>query len=844
MLHKNNKTIFYIFLLTLCLNLFANEKVTLQLQWKHQFEFAGFYAAKEKGFYSDAGLDVEFLEHNHNDNIIENVLNKKAEYGLVYSSLISEYYAGKPLVFVANFFKQSPLVLIVQKDIKTPADLYGKRIMGNDDSVDNITIFSMLNKFNIHKNDYKKVATTYSMDAFIQKRVDAVIAFTTNETYVLDQLGVAYNVFDPTVYGVKYYDVNLFTSKEELKNHPKRVQKFREASIKGWEYALSHKSELVEIIKKKYNTQNKTADALMFEANQIESIMLPNIHPMGSIDKERVNFIVDEFKQAGFIEKDIYKNLDNFIYDSGENRLVLNAQEKQYLQDKKNINVCADPHWMPIEGFVDGVYSGLNSEFIAIFKDKFKIPFHIIETKSWDESLKFIKEKKCDILSLAHTTSEREKFLNFTKTYLTLPISVVTKKESRSIVDIGTLENTKFAVIKGYSYADIIKKEYPNIELIQVSSIEEGIGKVLEDEVLGFVELSSVVEFFLANKNIDNLKFNVQLDDKLSIGMAVAKDDATLYSIMQKLSESLSQKEKTDILKRWMNVQYQKVFDYSLFYKFLLFAIVIALFFLYRHWSLNRLNRELHNKMEISLLEADEKNRMIYHQSKHIAMGEMMENIAHQWRQPLSQINSSVLIVDDLLSEYNIKSNDIEEKLSEIESLTLYMSKTITEFQDFYDDEKESKEFFLEESINDAINLVDANLKYHGIEIQRLQKSKTLCVGYPSALKQVLIVLLNNAKDALSLDSKRDTKIVVKVTHKEGRNSISVCDEAGGIDEKIIEHIFEPYFTTKHKSQGRGLGLYIAKKITEDKLNGNLRVENREHGACFIIELEAYKNGM
>ena len=145
--------LFIFFLLFLHLSLYAKneslEKVTLQLQWKHQFEFAGFYAAKEKGFYADAGLDVTFVEFDKNTNITDEVLKGNAQYGLTYSSIIAEYLENKPLVLLANFFKQSPLVLVTQKDIKTPAELKGKKVMGLSDSIHDITLLTMLEKFNV-----------------------------------------------------------------------------------------------------------------------------------------------------------------------------------------------------------------------------------------------------------------------------------------------------------------------------------------------------------------------------------------------------------------------------------------------------------------------------------------------------------------------------------------------------------------------------------------------------------------------------------------------------------------------------------------------------------------------
>ncbi|MBC8236815.1 MAG: ABC transporter substrate-binding protein, partial [Helicobacteraceae bacterium] len=278
------------------------QKLTLQLQWKHQFEFAGFYMAKEKGFYKDVGLDVEFLEFNESTNIVESVLSEKADYGLGYSSIIADYLNEKPIVFIANIFKQSPLVLVTQKHIKSLTQLKGAKVEGLANNIDNITLYTMLDKFDIHEADIQTVKPSFSIDNFVNQKVDAMSAFTTNELFLLDEARVQYNIFDPVTYGAKYYDVNLFTSTNEVTKHPQRVRNFKMASLEGWKYALSHQDETIDVILKKYNTQYKSKEALMFEAKQIQHIILPEVHELGSIDLTRVEMIGDSFIQSGFIQ--------------------------------------------------------------------------------------------------------------------------------------------------------------------------------------------------------------------------------------------------------------------------------------------------------------------------------------------------------------------------------------------------------------------------------------------------------------------------------------------------------------------------------------------------------------
>lgn len=813
------------------------ERIKLQLQWKHQFEFAGFYAAKEKGFYKDVGLDVEFLEHDNKKSISDKVLDSDADYGLIYSSVIADYYNDKPLVLVANFFKQSPLVLIAQKNIKTPADLVGKKIMGISDSVDAMTILNMLNKFSVKEDDYIKVETDYRLNSFVEKRIDAMSVFTTNELYTLNEMGVEYNLFDPTVYGIKYYDLNLITSKSELRNHPKRVENFRNASIKGWEYALSHKDELVEIIQEKYNSQKKTKKALMFEANQIETIMLPNVYPIGSVDKTRVELITDDFKQAGFIDKNSKKNLENFIYHKAVNNFVLTRAEQEYLQMKKNIKICVDPDWMPFGAIVDDTYVGIDADILKIISKKIGSEITLHKTKSWQESLDSVKTKQCDVISLIVATKEREKYLNITTPYLYYSIVVVTKMDKKNIPDVSYLKNVKVGVVKGYVEIDIIRLKYPNIEVIEVQSIQDGLDKVQNGELYGFADNAFGIDYYFQNSSYSDFKISARFDEKLSLSYGVRSDEIELYTILQKVVDTISKEEKELIMGKWFSTTYKKAYDYALFFKFLIVMSLALLFFIIRHYNIKNLNRELKQRVEEELAISREKDKMIYHQSKLISMGEMIENIAHQWRQPLSQINSAVLVLDDVLSEHDIQDERVENRLLEIESLTNYMSKTITDFRNFYDNDKIKQTFVLNAIINDALNIVKGTLKYHAISVKFSDNEEYKYFGYANELQQVLVVILNNAKDALVVAGMKNAEITIILGKEDGYNTIKICDNAGGIEETIREKIFEPYFTTKHKSQGTGLGLYIAKVIVEESLDGELSMSNKQSGACFKIQL-------
>jgi len=252
-----------------------------------------------------------------------------------------------------------------------------------------------------------------------------------------------------------------------------------------------------------------------------------------------------------------------------------------------------------------------------------------------------------------------------------------------------------------------------------------------------------------------------------------------------------------------------------------------------------------HQRYLDSLDVIEKKHQYLLHQSKMATMGEMMENIAHQWRQPLSQVNSAVLLLDGILEHKGISDKRIEEKLVEIESLTRYMSRTINDFQNFLNKKKELVSYSLEEIIHKIILLHKSSLEKNEIRLTYHVDKTLMLDGYPYELQQVLLVLINNAVDALVYHDITFPQISIDCTLENNDVKIEVCDNAGGIGEDIIDKIFNPYFTTKKDIEGSGLGLYFSKMMIEESMHGSLCVQNNRDGACFIVtipqKLIAYK---
>ncbi|MDC0933777.1 ABC transporter substrate-binding protein, partial [Arcobacteraceae bacterium] len=235
------------------------EKVSLQLKWKHQFQFAGFIAAYEKGFYKDLGMDVEFKEISEDLDVVDSVLSGKSDFAISDSSLIYAALKEKPVTALMAVFQDSAYMLmgLKEKNIQKLEDLKGKKIALYEGTF-GISIKAMLKTKNI---DYFAKPPIYDMEQLLSSDVEMMSAYVSNEPYMAKQSKLDIVTFKPKDYGFEGYGDILFTATSMIKNNPELVKKFYEASEKGWKYAFSHIDELVNIIYDKYNTLNKSKNA-------------------------------------------------------------------------------------------------------------------------------------------------------------------------------------------------------------------------------------------------------------------------------------------------------------------------------------------------------------------------------------------------------------------------------------------------------------------------------------------------------------------------------------------------------------------------------------------------------
>ncbi len=288
----------------------ADHGVSLQLNAKHGFHFAGYYAAAALGYYEQQGLHVEIAEAQPGADVVSQVVNGRARYGIASSSLLLARAAGTPVVALAAIFQHSPLALAVpgRQGVRSVRELAGKQVMIKPDADE---LFVFLERSGVKREQLKLVPHDGDIRSLIEGEVDAMSVYISNEPDALNQAKFDYQIHSPISAGIDFYSDVLFTSEQELRDHPERVRKFRAASLRGWEYAMEHPDKVIDLILSLYPAST-SREHLAFEANALKSQIRPDLVDIGHMNRARWRDIADAYVQAGMLVDSF--SLDGFLY--------------------------------------------------------------------------------------------------------------------------------------------------------------------------------------------------------------------------------------------------------------------------------------------------------------------------------------------------------------------------------------------------------------------------------------------------------------------------------------------------------------------------------------------------
>ena len=287
------------------------DHVRLQLKWRHQFQFAGYYAAVAQGYYREAGLEVELLEAVPGQNPVDAVFAGKADFGVGNSDLLLSRAEGKPAVVLAAIFQHSPLALVARAvpGITAMPDLHNRPMMMVES--EKAEILAYFKHEGVSLAGLRIQPHTQRIEDFIEGKVDAMSAYVTDQPFMLKEAGVNYLTFLARSGGIDFYGDNLFTTEEQIRKHPDRVRAFRAASLKGWDYALAHPEEIIDLILKDYTTRH-SREHLRFEAMKTAELMHPGIIEVGHNNPGRWRHIAETYAEFGLMPADF--DLNGFLY--------------------------------------------------------------------------------------------------------------------------------------------------------------------------------------------------------------------------------------------------------------------------------------------------------------------------------------------------------------------------------------------------------------------------------------------------------------------------------------------------------------------------------------------------
>ena len=384
--------------------------------------------------------------------------------------------------------------------------------------------------------------------------------------------------------------------------------------------------------------------------------------------------------------------------------------------------------------------------------------------------------------------------------------NIVSKTDINGII---TFVNDEFCKISGYTREELLGK---NHNIVRDPSVPASNFKLLWDTIKAKKTYKSTVKnrkkdgtvFYVNTTVIPILDKNGDIEEFIAIRYDVTKE-VLLKKELEKKELELKQLNKT--LEKKVQTQTSQLLE---------------------------LNQTLELRVQKEIAKNEEKQKIMFWQSRLASLGQMLANVAHQWRQPLTQLNLNI---------FNMKNASLKDEKDEVihfynesKNVIQNMSTTIDDFTNFFKPNKEKKYFNLEESIQEVKGILEQSIIKEQISIE-LDFHEITLLGIPNELSQVIINLIQNAKDAFKDNNITKKKITITTKKVEQFAIIEIQDNAGGIPEEIIEKVFEPYFTTKHSSSGTGLGLFMSKMICEQGFNGTINLINNNNGILITIKI-------
>ena len=490
----------------------------------------------------------------------------------------------------------------------------------------------------------------------------------------------------------------------------------------------------------------------------------------------------------------------------------LTPQEQAYLSQKKEITMCVDPDWEPFEVInKEGKHEGISADLIQLTAKRLGVKITLVPTKTWEETLAYSKSKKCEIMSFVNQTPEREKWLIFTEPLLSDPNVMITREEHSFIGDVRGLNQERVVLPSGTMVLEKMRKDFPNLIYIPVISEPDAMNMVSEKKADMTVRSLIVAGYIIKKEGWFNLKIAGRIDgyeNHLRIG--VVKDEPILRDILDKGVRTITPVERDAIVNRHTGLVVKEGLEYKI-------VTMIGIGILGLVGLIGLWNYLLHRKVRAEVAKNLVIKEQLYQKAKQAEIGNLIANISHQWREPLSKLSSINLItIAKIRMGQPIEKEWLHEQTQKIEDTIAFMSHTMQNFLEFYKQSSIKSDFSVYESIESAFTIIETKISDLGINVS-IEGEDFLLNGIKNEWMQVWLNLLNNSIHIFVERNIQNPSIRIHISSDE----VTFCDNGGGIKADVSSN---------------GLGLPMCQEIVA-KYGASIELNNINDGLCVTVFL-------
>ena len=521
--------------------------------------------------------------------------------------------------------------------------------------------------------------------------------------------------------------------------------------------------------------------------------------------------------------------------------IELSNKELAYLNNKKEILMCSLTHAMPYEGIDEnGFHSGIAEDFIKLFEQRIGYPIKLYRTTSWAKSHEAIQQDLCDILPLAQKTKQRSDYLNFTPSFLNQTTVIATRNEELFVNSLDEVKNKKIAIVKNYAHAHLIQEQYPQLEIIRVDDIKEGLDKVRKKEIYGYIDALGSIGYELQKQGSYDIKVAGKIGFNLALSTATRKNEPLLDSIFTKAVESLSQDEIQTIYNKWISVKFEQEMDYTFVYQIIIAGcFIVGLMFIWNRKLKAEIRKRIiiEEQLKIAQQKAVDANE---------AKSQFLANMTHDIRTPMNGILGMNNLALQILHE---DPNQAKDYIVKSQSSAQILLGIINDILDFSKIEAGKLDIdFTPMSLREMISQLNDMFNYQCQEKQLqfvIEQDELLpeyIIGDQLRLAQVLSNLIGNA---LKFTNEGSIKLKIELLHKslqEIELQFSVIDTGKGIEKAYLPKLFESFTqennTISQDYGGTGLGLAICKQLIT-LMHGDIHVQSEiDQGSTFYFTIK------